>query len=104
MCRRVKRRKSNRFVGLFATTYSNAFDNGVKDAELLGGYFISVLAVLVVGMLAFTFFNGRNVGKDIYYVTPTGKKFHTEDCKYIEGKDDLKALTREECILQGYYP
>lgn len=38
MCRRVKRRKSGRFVGLFATTYSNAFDNGVKDAELLGGY------------------------------------------------------------------
>ncbi len=37
MCR-VKRRKSDRFVGLFATTYSNAFENGVKDVELLGGY------------------------------------------------------------------
>lgn len=66
--------------------------------------FISVLAVLVVGMLAFTFFNGRSTGEDIYYVTSTGKKYHAKDCKYIEGKKNLTALTKDECIRQGYEP
>lgn len=38
------------------------------------------------------------------YITPGGSKFHALDCFYVEGRDDLVGLDREDAIKMGKEP
>ena len=43
-----------------------------------------------------------SVLEDRVYITPTGEKYHKEDCYTIEG--DFSVLTETEAIENGYTP
>lgn len=40
----------------------------------------------------------------VVYVTSSGKKYHRAECTYVEGKDNLIEMTREEAEEEGYEP
>ncbi len=40
----------------------------------------------------------------IYYITETGKKYHTAGCRYIKNKDNIQGISLEDAIGQGYDP
>ncbi len=39
-----------------------------------------------------------------YYVTPSGNKYHREDCQYIRVKTNVRAVTKEEIRQRHYTP
>ncbi len=41
---------------------------------------------------------------DLVYITEHGEKYHRIDCRYIEGKDNIVSLTRNEVINRGKEP
>lgn len=40
---------------------------------------------------------------EVFYVTAHGKKYHKPNCRYVKGKTNVKALTKEEAIKE-YMP
>ena len=71
-------------------------------------------SALLVGMLFFsggllidrayqTKVNAASSVSQIVYVTPAGRKFHTEQCIYSQG-DNVTSLTVKEAKEQGYEP
>jgi hypothetical protein len=58
-------------------------------------YFI--LGFLVLGLLAYAATEATTV-----YVTPNGKKYHTQTCRTIAKSKTVTAITKDEAIEQGY--
>lgn len=38
------------------------------------------------------------------YLTASGSKYHSPDCQHVEGKDNLRRMTRQEANAQGFEP
>jgi len=38
------------------------------------------------------------------YLTASGSKYHCPDCQHVEGKSNLRKMTRVEAIRQGFAP
>jgi|GEM_PF-5145479 len=38
------------------------------------------------------------------FLTPSGSKYHRPDCQHVEGKSNLRRLSHEEAIGQGFEP
>ncbi len=58
-------------------------------------YFL--LGFLVLGLLAYAATEATMV-----YVTPTGKKYHTQTCKTIAKSKTVEKIEKEAAIKQGY--
>ena len=39
-----------------------------------------------------------------YYVTESGDKYHKEDCRVIQGKNNVRRITEEEFASEKYEP
>ncbi|MDP4132792.1 MAG: hypothetical protein Q8882_02130 [Bacillota bacterium] len=75
----------------------------------LFGKFNKILIILIflsfiVGM---SFVGGALYKKSMqkmYVVTQNGKKYHTSDCRFVKGKDNLRYFTLDDLIDMGYEP
>ncbi|HUT98818.1 MAG TPA: hypothetical protein VM054_07075 [bacterium] len=38
------------------------------------------------------------------YVTEHGDRYHAPYCPHVRGKDNLRRMTREDAVLEGYEP
>ncbi len=70
---------------------------------------ILVLAVLIpivgVNTQAVLLRNSNEYTKTLdYYVTESGEKYHREDCRIIQGKDNVRRITEEEYDSEKYEP
>jgi len=71
----------------------------MKKLILLG--LIAILAFVFSGCGGSASVTPVNKG-DKVYVTETGKKYHREDCRYLD-KSKI-AMTKEDAIKKGYEP
>ena len=63
----------------------------------------AVLLCLAIGLGVWAAISGSN-GKDTFYITHTGSKYHTQDCIFIRGKDGLTEMTPDQVKSSGYEP
>ncbi|MDP4134046.1 MAG: hypothetical protein Q8882_08555, partial [Bacillota bacterium] len=65
---------------------------------------ILIFLSFIVGM---SFVGGALYKKSMqkmYVVTQAGEKYHTSDCRFVKGKDNLRYFTLDELIGMGYEP
>jgi len=61
-----------------------------------------ILTLMVCAMLFLTSSFGFAFARDVY-VTKKGKKYHVEDCRWIQKRETIK-MSEEEAVKKGYKP
>ena len=51
---------------------------------------------------AVTYEDEKEEKEIIVYITQTGEKYHTANCQYVRGKDNLTTMTLNKAITAGY--
>ena len=46
----------------------------------------------------------ESISKEMYYVTPSGKRYHKNNCIIIKYKNNLTELRLNDAVNQGYTP
>lgn len=62
------------------------------------------LIIIAAGCFAFTKSKSQSIYYGEYYITSTGNKYHTADCGYVKGKENLERLTTEQYESGEYEP
>lgn len=88
------------FVGAIITTLVFKSTNTSKD---IGASTSEAPALqTMIATYAAPTTSPTNPNSEIYYVTSSGRKYHTKDCRYIKNKTNLKEITNPE--ESGYEP
>ena len=62
-----------------------------------------LLILALAGVLLFRL-SGVAGENETVYLTESGRCFHRESCKFVVGKDNTTALTRQQAEKAGYEP
>lgn len=64
----------------------------------------AAMAAAAIGTTSFFALHSSQRPYGDYYLTQTGSKYHTKDCIYVEGKDNVRKMTEEEFNSGRYEP
>lgn len=64
----------------------------------------AAIVLLIVGCIVFYKIHCEATYYGEYYVTLTGNKYHSRDCGYVKGKDNIERLTIEQYESGEYEP
>lgn len=88
---------------LYRESFSAKMSIGFKKRKKL---YISIIIVVLLAAIAAVVIGVINESKyyENYYVTSTGNKYHTEDCSFVNGKDNSSRMTVEQFESGEYEP
>lgn len=76
-----------------------------KEQKLIIFIVIAILFLLgVFASLRIKNHNMVNADESQFYITDTGNKYHTKDCKYVRGKEEVYPISKSELQSGRYEP
>ncbi len=64
-----------------------------------------ITVLFIIGFIIVCFFFNRGSSKlkeDIVYISPSSKKYHTKECPFIAGREEV--ISKNVAIDKGYLP